>query len=333
MGKTQIIPYSTFRRWAISVRVAGRNFSCRQAFTIVELLVSCAVVALLASLVSPAVMSAREASRKIACKNNLKQLGLAVQNYHDVYDGFPLGCVSAQTHTDPLQQDGYGWSASLLPYLDQLDLYTAIREPFIGTSNSPQGTVGVFLITYNRTGQIIAAGATKVSVFRCPSSQLPDHVTGAPLRHINGYATSDYKGSSGHLDTGLFLEVADAIAQNSRVIRHKDITDGASNTISLSESAYYANPTQWPAWVGCIYQNESCLFKTTSAAPINCLLREKSLTSMVTASSDDCAFSWHSGGAFFTFADGRVRFLTQEIDIQLYQRLGSRNDGEPVSLE
>ena len=305
----------------------------RTGFTIVELLVAIAIIAILIVLIVPAVVSSREAARRMSCQNNLRQLGLAIHSYHEVFHAFPLGCVSAPIHNNPLQQDGYGWATSLLPYLEQQNIYAAVSEPFIPGASAPQGTIGVFLTTYEKTGHIIPAGATVLPVFRCPSSQLADHIRGSSQPQINGYATSDYKGSSGYQDTGLFLEVADAIVANSTLIRMEDISDGASNTICLGESSYFIDPVQWPVWIGCAYQNESCLFKTSQLAPINCFLRQKSLTTMLTASSDDCAFSWHSGGAQFSFADGSVHFLSENIDAQIYLRLGSRNDGQPVEFE
>ncbi len=305
----------------------------RAGFTVIELLAVLAIIGLLVSLILPAVMNAREAARRIGCENNLKQLGLAIQNYHDLHQAFPMGCVSAETHNNPYRQDGYGWAVSLLPYLEQPGLYTAMAEPFIPGANAPQGTPGVFLKTFEATGKILPAGATVLPVFRCPTSLLQDHVTGSTIPQVNGYATSDYKGSSGFQDTGIFLEVADAIAKDSRVIAIRDVTDGPSNTIALGESAYFINAASWPVWIGCSYKNESCLFKTVTTSPINCFIKQKTFANMKTASSNDCAFSWHTGGANFAFVDGSVHFLSEEIDSAVYERLGSRNDGTPVSLE
>lgn len=304
-----------------------------RGITIVEILVTITIIGLLVALLLPAIASSRESARRIACQNNLKQLALAVHNYHDVHRTFPLGAITAPLRTDLYAEEGYGWGTAILPYLDQSTLYLQLREPFLTGGSGPQGTPGVFIITYDTTGRILTGGDTHLTVFRCPTSLLDPNVSNSGLRYFDGYATSDYKGSRGPHNNGIFLKVSNALVMGTPSIEMRDVNDGSSNTISIGESAYFNKPINQPVWIGAGGQDETCLFKTIRTEPINCFLTQQSIQGMLTTSQDDCAFSWHSGGAYFAFVDGSVHFLADDIDGTLYERLGSRNDGNPVSLE
>jgi hypothetical protein len=269
-------------------------------------------------LLLPAVQAAREAGRKSTCKNNLKQMGLALHNYHDIHGAFPLGVCGSQTSR--FSDDGYGWAVSLLPQLEEQPLYDRI---------DPTGEPGVFTLTWQRTQMIIPGGDTVLPVFRCPTSVLPSHVDVGVVFRM-GYATSDYKGCNGTGDSGIFFKVLDGImAQGGPYtrVRAADVTDGLSQTIAFGESAYYIEFRDWPIWMGGPATDEPVLFKTQPPSVINCAAKEKSLEGMRRSADDDCAFSWHDGGAFFAFADGSVHFLPEDIDIDTYYNMGTKNDG------
>jgi prepilin-type N-terminal cleavage/methylation domain-containing protein len=302
-------------------------------FTLVEVLITIGMIGLLLAMLVPAIVKSRESARRLACQNNLKQLILATSNYHDANRVFPLGCVTAPLATDKYVEDGYGWGVALLPYLEQRALYASIREPFLPDASGPQGTPGVFDLAFTDTGHILTGGDTNLKVFRCPTSILANHVRQSGVNYFDGYATADYKGSRGVNNDGIFLKVVNALAQGSPSIGFNDVTDGSSNTIAIGESAYYHTVQQQPVWVGAVVYDESCLFKTQRQQPSDCFITQKSLQSMLTASGDDCAFSWHHGGAYFVFVDGSVHFLSDHIDGNLYERLGSRDDGFAVSFE
>ena len=186
-----------------------------------------------------------------------------------------------------------------------------------------------------------------LQVFRCPSSELGPHVADMhpSFVHATGYSTSDYKGCNGEGDNGIFFRRADglgAVQQGTEMnytrSRPQDVLDGLSKTIAFGESSYY-EVTQlvgttynwdWPIWLGAYGTDEAVLFKTDANAHINCLISPKAIANFNTAEDDDCAFSWHEGGAFFAFADGSVHFLLETIDVEDYARLGSKNDGEII---
>jgi prepilin-type N-terminal cleavage/methylation domain-containing protein len=314
----------------------------RRGFTLVELLVVIAIIGILIALLLPAIQAAREAARRSQCQNNLKQLGLALNNYAETKKRYPRGLSDG---TIGFQNDGYGWAVWLLPYLEEQSLYDRIK---------PKESPGIFQFTYGKTKQVIAGGDTILPVFRCPTSELGPLSTDLhpQLVHGLGYATSDYKASTGEGDNGIFFRRADGLAatlspggtkMNYTRSRPADVTDGLSKTIAFGESAYYTQaslPTvtyiyNWPIWMGAYGKegfgvDEVVLFKTDKNALINCLITPKSTANFKNAMDDDCAFSWHEGGAFFAFCDGSVHFLLETIDIDDYRHLGSKNDGEVV---
>ena len=283
-------------------------------------------------------------ARRSQCQNNLKQIGLALINFTETKKRYPLGLSDG---TDGFQNDGYGWAVWLLPNLEEQALYDRIK---------PKSAPGIFQWTYNLNKKIIPGGDTILPVFRCPTSELGPLSIGLhpQLVHGEGYATSDYKACTGEGDNGIFFRRADGLAaiqgkakMNYTRSRPADVTDGLSKTIALGESAYYdvtelPSATyiyRWPIWLGAYGKNggentygvdEVVLFKTDANAVINCLISPKAVAYFKTAMDDDCAFSWHEGGAYFAFADGSVHFLLETIDIDDYRHLGSKNDGEII---
>jgi len=294
-----------------------------KGFTLIELLVVIAIIAVLIALLLPAVQQAREAARRTQCRNNLKQLGLALHNYHDTHTCFPLGAFSEVNNATGYDDDGFGWPTYLLPQLDQSPLYNRIN---------PQGQFGIFQRTFTATAAIIPGGDTVLAAFRCPSSTLPTTSrtigTTALPAYATGYATSDYKGSTGFADDGFFNKLRDAV-RNGCPVRMGDFGDGLSNTIAIGESAYPGRTGRdFPIWLGIHDEDEVQLFKTNPPSIINCGIRQPGQWSQ--AVDDDCAFSFHTGGAFFLFGDGSVQFLSENMNTTTYYALGSRNGGEIV---
>ena len=202
-----------------------------------------------------------------------------------------------------------------------------------------------------------------MSVFVCPSVDLPTHVPSGPYfnssnaDHIGtGYATAHYKGSRGYGDRGMFWPPKEGAAEYlysydingdgtpdivpkkaySRV-RIQDVTDGTSKTIIVGEAAYFVRADAFPIWMGIYGDDGSVMFQTED--PINCFiggarsfpLSKAEIDTLPWGSeSDDCAFSWHTGGAYFAFVDGSVRFLSENIELRSYWLLGDRADDEII---
>ncbi|MCA9043929.1 MAG: DUF1559 domain-containing protein, partial [Planctomycetaceae bacterium] len=114
----------------------------RRGFTLIELLVVIAIIAVLIALLLPAVQQAREAARRAACKNNMRQLGLGLHNYHDSHGVFPSGWIGATTGVGPDVEgmNGFGWGTMILPYVDQAPLYSQLNfsQSIIDTNNLPE---------------------------------------------------------------------------------------------------------------------------------------------------------------------------------------------------
>lgn len=311
------------------------RLTSNRGFTLVELLVVLAILGLLIAMLLPAVQTAREAARATRCRANLQQIGLAIQAYESTHGCIPPSAIprpnSGPDNLPP--QDGYGWGVFLLPFLDQAPLYEAI---------DPQGQPAVFFQHYQEHGAIIPGGETRLSVYRCPTSVLPDVATELGPRHlisyVHGYATSDYKGCAGARfgPPGVLVSTLSCYSGHCP-IRMRDVRDGTSSTIMVGESS---TPTwfgrAWPMWIGA-GGNLSCVQFEGLASGLN----HRSTYGITNYSLDSqfwtkfearpVALSFHPGGVHFLFVDGSTKFINEDIDGATYVALTGREDGIVVS--
>lgn len=317
----------------------------RLGFTLIELLVVIAIIAILIALLLPAVQQAREAARRTQCKNNLKQIALALHNYEGTHGVLPHALWGGG-RGQPFADNGFGWMVSILPYVEQTALFQLIN---------PQGQPGIFnaamIAQFYPGNTIIPGGNTIVPGYVCPSSAFPQivpatySVSGAPAGAIPadkieaiGYATSSYKaaGGSNSGDFGMMHKNSEGGG-----VRFRDVTDGLSNTIMVGESTYCSTdvsasnrplgvaPTEfrdWPIWIGTGNQSdESVRINGRYNSVIN---GRTSFNRMFLVSNDDNAFSYHVGGAQFALGDGSVRFISENIDVRTYDWLHDKRDGQ-----
>lgn len=313
----------------------------RNGFTLIELLVVIGIIALLIALLVPAVQKVREAANRTQCLNNLKQMGLALHNFHDVNKSFPAGFVSATTgpwpggSNDPVPEVGPGWSvfAYLLPYLEQGNLHRSINFdlPIAHPANA-------------------AARRSFVPIYVCPSDTLPRLInitdSGNPPADTNppvvltDAAVSSY---AGVLGDGAYeqLPFTGVFHRNSRV-RFAEITDGTSNTVGIGErtSQFSAN-----SWVGVVPGQETVYTPTARefdparpslrARPaITAVLVHVRITSGAPntfGNSPGSFASSHTLGAHFLNMDGSCRFISNSVTRDTYRALVTRNGGEIVS--
>lgn len=194
-----------------------------RGFTLIELLVVIAIIAVLVAMLLPAVQQAREAARRSSCKNNLKQIGLALMSYEEAFTMLPM--VNAQNYLPNVQ--GFSVQARVLPYLEQAGLQNALdftQPAFTGPFNA--------LVP---NPQFAQAFATPVSVFLCPTDPAPSTVIGAgnSVYGGNNYMVSFGSGLNATYD---LRWRTDGIVYENSSVRMRDVTDGTSNTVFMSEA-------------------------------------------------------------------------------------------------
>lgn len=302
---------------------SSRNARCvstfRRGFTLVELLVVIAIIAILIALLLPAVQQAREAARRSQCKNNLKQVGVALHNYHDVNQALPSGFIGVDLTTGTPNINGmnsFGWGTMILPMLDQTPLYKELntRVSLLDPINNPA--------TDAPTRKLL-------TVFRCPSDsaedvwQLDDD-SGNPLITL---ASANYVGHFGATDlapcetTPNAQCVGDGIFYHNSVTRFRDISDGQSTTLMTGERRS-GDPGDFNStWVGAPANGEEAMARVLGVADHT--------PNHPNGHLEDFS-SMHVGGCHMLAADGSVHFISENIDENTWKFLAGRRDNEVV---
>jgi len=334
-----------------SPKIHNPQIRSRQpGFTLIELLVVIAIIAVLIALLLPAVQQAREAARRMQCKNNLKQLGLAFHNYADVYNALPPVRITAPDPDTGKNAVYSGWSVCLLPFLDQVNVTN--------------------LYNFNKghyTSENQPAVKIKLSMFICPSTpdgdrmvQLSSGPTAAQLVPDRYGAASDYYARAPQL--GYIMDLkgqkgAAAMASNKHT-RLAEISDGLSNTILLGEiagrpqfivkgvpainpgsPAGYEKYTNQPGWAAWSSPNAPNLYAAkndcTDEGARNSIVSgtnspQPQRTCFINCCNSEGLYSFHSGSANVLLGDGSVRSVNANIDADLLINLHTRDGGEVI---
>ncbi|MBT5019486.1 DUF1559 domain-containing protein [bacterium] len=294
----------------------------RKGFTLIELLVVIAIIAILIALLLPAVQQAREAARRSTCKNNLKQIGISLHNYHDVHNAFPPGWIAVENNSPNIEgESGFGWGTMLLPYMDQAPLYQQmdftvamdvapnrdLLSHVLPTFQCPSDPKPETFLTPDRNGvDIQLSTANYAAVFGTVELHDCENAAGTAPVTSSGQCVSD----------GAFFHL-------SRV-GFRDFTDGSSSTIVVGERTTFLEPSTnesfYATWTGALPEVEEEIARILGHAehPPNEF-----------AHPEDFGSS-HVGGAQFVLGDGSVRFISQNIDEGLFQGLATRNGGEVI---
>ncbi|MHB8903346.1 MAG: DUF1559 domain-containing protein [Thermoguttaceae bacterium] len=295
----------------------------RNAFTLVELLVVIAIIGILIALLLPAVQAAREAARRMSCTNNLKQIGVALHNYHDTHRALPMGWLASGSGGgyDFEGSPGWAWSARILPLLEQRPLYERVdmHAPVTDPAND-------------------AARVTVVSTLVCPSDPgddlfdlkdaVDDETEGTTV--LTRLAKSNYPGVFGTQDIHGICETGqpgfngcqgNGMFYLNRCVAFRDITDGLSNTFMVGE--------RWSRWVhstwtgvvpGGWHAHSRVVAVASDEMPPNSAASVEQQTHNFS--------SYHPAGTNFLLADGHVQIVTETIDVGLYEALCTRAGGE-----
>lgn len=302
-------------------------------FTLIELLVVIAIIAVLIALLLPAVQQAREAARRSACRNNMKQLGLALHNYHDNFKTFPFGWDTR----------GSLWSTHILPYMDQANIYNTLVFQESGPGN------------WDADGANENACETPIAIFQCPSLPIPLQ---ADYNGIDKRAVSSYRGNAGSEASSDDQSTSNSIMPGTKSLETLNlngifsacsrtniahITDGTSSTFLLGESQtdpdFGKDGQGMDFWHTGSPQADPCACnggtggtEFTEAVGTTILgMNLRNTNPAANGSLMEITFgSWHEGGSFFTFSDGSVHFLSENIDQNLYKALSTKQSGDLV---
>jgi len=309
----------------------------RLGFTLIELLVVIAIIAILVALLLPAVQQAREAARRAQCRNNLKQIGIALHNYHETHTGLPLGNLR-RPQPNGTERNTFGMWVSLLPYLE---LASAVNE-FVLDSDSGPGL----------TENLVAASKVMVPMYRCPSAadllstQSAERSSNAKTIHYYGIAgcqgvnpitgleclinTPSGASSTGSVEFGIGRGGFFPLFRN---VRFRDAADGLSNSIMVGEISWngYNGFRVWTRGASMASSN----YRYNAAKSVNYLwpINFMPIESEVNVLHNSGAFgSEHHGGAMFLMGDGAVKFLSDSIDGSIWLSISTISGGEPFSL-
>lgn len=273
-----------------------------RGFTLIELLVVIAIFAILIALLLPAVQQAREAARRTQCKNNLKQVGLALHNYHDTHRIFPIGNLVGRSFTV---------QSYLLPYIDQASLYNLLNfnyPNYCFYNDVPSNNIY----------------ATKVLAYSCPSDPTMPAVCTDQTQTLGAgdyYFTGSYFGVEGKAWNDLSGIFYSTSLGSPVLIR--DIIDGTSNTLLMGERGAPSN--LGTGWMLCAYgagdngDTDNLLSTAVGLGP-----------GKSDGTHNNHFWSYHVGGAHFAMADGAVRFLSNNISYSLFQNLSTKAGNEVI---
>lgn len=309
-----------------------------RGFTLIELLVVIAIIAVLIALLLPAVQQAREAARRTQCKNNMKQLVLAIHNYHDTMNRMPIGAISNSlgagwNPAGPTLGVESTWAIMILPYLEQAPLYNLVTSVNAATNNVPESSQALSDAT-NRPIGAYSCPTDPNSGKRTAQWGLSDSNDGICINYAGSCGNTPFVGgtwNSSASNQGIFYPLS--------ATRISDVSDGTSNTFLIGENLVVpdAGERDWHgrmyrgSWQGVLFHSQAPPNTTAQDVMIRCQTNIN-VPCSTNQSTNLVMFSrsMHTGGAHFGLADGQIRFISNNISTQTFAALGTRNGAETV---
>ncbi len=296
-----------------------------RAFTLIELLVVIAIIATLIALLLPAVQQAREAARRSGCQNNLKQIGVALHNYHSIHDVFPIGYLSLPNVDPNVTTPGWGWGTAILPQLEQASLYNSanINLPIEHDANS-------------------TTRLTNMAIYTCPTDRFTGRFTvqNVSAQPIVDAFTSSYAGNFGRdINIAKFPDTGNGMFIRNRPIGIREVIDGTGQTIMVGERGALLTQTCWAGAINLailrVTPGSPSQSTATKNAPVQPLARADTAGGTNTRLfwEPDDYFSPHPAGIYFLMGDGSAKFIKSSVNASVYGGLCSRNMGEVVSAD
>lgn len=325
----------------------AQQFRNRHGFTLLELLVVIAIISIMAALLLPAVQKSRAAARRTQCSNNLRQIGLALHNYHETHNCFPSGTVEAGLRGTAPSEPAWAWGVMILPALEAVPLYRQL--------NPKQQTLAQVQANQTELAQKV------LPVFVCPEDSAPGLNTHRLFDTLQ-IAKSNYVASApnatvwdpsnpgpvGFINRGVFT--------GDSHIRISEISDGTASTFLIGERRF-VDEGHASVWAGAFFREPDVIPQATQETPYGSAFVQMQTGRMLNAPlgspAPGCsavtpiarwAFSSeHAGGAQFLMVDGTVRFINENIYSTadpadffnrdfwgIYQKLQIRDDGLPL---
>lgn len=289
----------------------------RRAFTLVEVLVVIAIIGILIALLLPAIQTAREASRRVQCQNNLKQIGLALLNYESEHKVFPAGYISQVDSSGNDLGPGWGWAALILPQMEETNIFNMVHLDL--PIEHPDNSVRL----------------SEIPNYYCPTEDYrhvwkAKRTDGTPICDV---AESNYVAVYGTTEPGVD---GDGIFYRNSKVAIRDVTDGLSQTLAVGERTHQLGHA---TWVGSVTNalllpedDNSQSQQVAEMGPGMTLGHVGEGVGPGAAGEDVNQFySLHGQGTNFLFADCHAAFLRSDMDYSTYLALATRAGGEAVS--
>jgi prepilin-type N-terminal cleavage/methylation domain-containing protein/prepilin-type processing-associated H-X9-DG protein len=285
-----------------------------RGFTLIELLVVIAIIAILIGLLLPAVQKVREAAARMSCQNHLKQIGLALHNYHDVNGKFPYVRSGGG-------QNRHTWALIILPFMEQDNVANTYKTPIAGV-NQTDG-----MNNHTATDPtMVAARQVQIKTFFCPSRRSPPSLSPITSGSAVTGMPSDYAACSGDTGTVPTTGVFQIVNSNHMLVSVKigDLTDGTTNTIMVGEKHIQLGQINHYIQDGMIFsgsENQTYHRRAGASNPL-----AQSHTDVL----NNQFGSWHPGTVQFVFGDGSVRGLRTSVPGSTLALFANRNDGQVI---